>query len=67
MASGWGRERVGMERERFPPCPGKTPYSSREKAKRTAVSCMNQRKKRLRVYFCRDCRAWHLTSERKWE
>lgn len=52
--------------EIFPDCTGdKTCYPSERSAWRTAVHAMRLRGRRLRTYFCRDCRAWHLTKESK--
>lgn len=52
--------------EAFPECSGdKACYPSEQAAWRTAVHAMKFRGRKLRTYFCRDCRAWHLTKEAK--
>lgn len=42
---------------------GKNPYPSREQAQRKANARMREGEEGLRVYHCRSCQAWHMTSQ----
>lgn len=45
-------------------CGGKTSYPSEHQARNSRKAVYKQgRKRRLRVYPCRACGGWHLTSE----
>ncbi len=47
----------------------KTPYNTRamaEHAKRT-INFNNKDRPIKRTYYCKECSAWHLTSQAKWK
>lgn len=45
-------------------CRSKRPYKTESKALRAAARCAGRYNARqLRVYQCRECRRWHLTSQ----
>ncbi len=50
--------------QRWPECSGdKACYESEASAWRCAVKAMKFRGRKLRVYFCKQCRAWHMTKQ----
>lgn len=51
-----------MEKTNDLPCAGKMAFDTEKDAKATAVTLEYQRGAKLKVYKCKHCSLWHLTS-----
>ncbi len=52
-----------MTEEAELPCAGKLVFETNEAAKKEAVAIEYRRGTKLKVYKCRHCGLWHLSSE----